>query len=153
MGNGSSSQQQRGSAEEQDHTYEEIQESGMGGKNRFQRNCSIVTLDIKPGEWRRFAEAQRSTGLDEVGGRDVWWGGDHQSRKRGMASRYPEEMNNTRGRGEHQGGWKDSQGGWEASSNNIGWRDEGVGRWGNYKRCVSMDVKQIDPDLEEKSDF
>ena len=150
MGNGSSSHQQRGSAEEQDHTYEEIQE---GGKNRFQRNCSIVTLDIKPGEWRRFAEAQRSTGLDEVGGRDVWWGEDHQSRRRGMASRYPEEMNNTRARGEQQGGWKDSQGGWEASSNNIGWRDEGVGRWGNYKRCVSMDVKQIDRDLEERSDF
>ena len=150
MGNGSSSQQHRGSAEEQDHTYEEIQESG---KNRFQRNCSIVTLDIKPGEWRRFAEAQRSTGLDEVGGRDVWWGEDHQRTRRGMASRYPEEMNNTRGRGEQQGGWKDSQGDWEASSNNIGWRDEGVGRWGNYKRCVSMDVKQIDTDLEERSDF
>ena len=145
MGNGSSSHQHRGSAEEQDHTYEEIQESG---KNRFQRNCSIVTLDIKPGEWRRFAEAQRSSGLDEVG--DVWWGEDHQSRRGGMASRYPEEVNNTRSRGE-QGGWKDSQGGWEAESNNIGWRDEGVGRWGNYKRCVSMDVKQID--LEERSDF
>ena len=152
MGNGSSSSQQQRRPAAEEHTYEEIEEQDRrkGDKNRFHRNCSIVTLDIKPGEWRRFAEAQRSTGLDEVGGRDVWWGEDHQSRRRGMASRYPEEMNNTRSRGE-QGGWKDSQGGWEASSNNIGWRDEGVGRWGNYKRCVSMDVKQID--LEEKSDF
>ena len=138
MGNGSSSssQQQKKSTDEDcvEHTYEEIEEQAK--KSRFHRNCSIVTLDIKPGEWRRFAEAQRSK-EEEVGagGRDVWWGDEDQSSRRRV-----------------EGGWREAQGGWDTSSN-AGWRDVGVGQWATYKRCVSLDVKQIDPDLEEKSDF
>merc|ERR1712228_1116341 len=96
------------------------------------------TLDIKPGEWRRFAEAQRSKEEVGAGSRDVWWRGEDQSSGRRMAR--VEE------------GWREAQGGWDTSSN-AGWRDEAVGPWATYKRCVSLDVKQIDPDLEEKLDF
>jgi len=147
MGNGSSSSQQQRRPAAEEHTYEEIQEQDRrkGDKNRFHRNCSIVTLDIKPGEWRRFAEAERSK-EEEVGGRDVWWGDEDQSsRRRGsrLATGCQEEQREWTAR---------SQGGWDTSQN-AGWRDEAVGPWATYKRCVSLDVKQIDPDLEEKSDF
>jgi len=148
MGNGSSSssqQQRRPAAEE--HTYEEIEEQDRrkGDKNRFHRNCSIVTLDIKPGEWRRFAEAEERCKEEEVGGRDVWWGEDDQSSRR--RSRL------TRGCQEEEKDWRArSQGGWD-TSHNAGWRDVAVGPWATYKRCVSLDVKQIHPDLDEKSDF
>ena len=141
MGNGSSSSQQQKKSTDEDcveHTYEEIEEQDRrrGEKSRFNRNCSIVTLDIKPGEWRRFAEAQRSKEEDlGAGGRDVWWGDEDQSSRRRV-----------------EGGWREAQGSWDTSSN-AGWRDDGVGQWATYKRCVSLDVKQIDPDLGEKSDF
>ena len=143
MGNGSSSSQHQKRSTDEDcveHTYEEIEEQDRrrGENSRFNRNCSIVTLDIKPGEWRRFAEAQRSKEEVGAGGRDVWWGGEDQSSGRRMAR--VEES------------WREAQGGWDTSSN-AGWRDETVGLWATYKRCVSLDVKQIDPDLEEKSDF
>ena len=143
MGNGSSSSQHQNKSTDEDfveHTYEEIEEQDRrrGENSRFNRNCSIVTLDIKPGEWRRFAEAQRSKEEVGAGGRDVWWGGEDQSSRRRMAR--------------VEGGWREAQGGWDTSSN-AGWRDEAVGPWATYKRCVSLDVKQIDPDLEEKSDF
>ena len=143
MGNGSSSSQHQKKSTDEDfveHTYEEIveQDRRRGENSRFNRNCSIVTLDIKPGEWRRFAEAQRSKEEVGAGGRDVWWGGEDQSSRRRMAR--VEE------------GWREAQGGWDTSSN-AGWRDDAVGPWATYKRCVSLDVKQIDPDLEEKSDF
>ena len=143
MGNGSSSSQHQKKSTDEDfveHTYEEIEEQDRrrGENSRFNRNCSIVTLDIKPGEWRRFAEAQRSKEEVGAGDRDVWWGGEDQSSRRRMAR--VEE------------GWREAQGGWDASSN-AGWRDDAVGSWATYKRCVSLDVKQIDPDLEDKSDF
>jgi len=147
MGNGSSSSQQQRRPTAEEHTYEEIQEqnSRKVDNNRFHRNCSIITLDIKPGEWRRFAEAERSKEEEEVGGRDVWWGEDDQSSRR--RSRL------TRGYQEEEKDWTArSQGGWDTSQN-TGWRDEAVGPWATYKRCVSLDVKQIDPDFEEKSDF
>lgn len=153
MGNGSSSsQQQRQSSTAEEHTYEEIQEGEDNRKgdrfNRFNRNCSIVTLDIKPGEWSRFAEAQKRSKEEDFGGRDVWWGeaeeGEHQSSRRRRTG-YPEL---------EQTHWtaRSQEGGWDTSCN-AGWRDEAVGPWPTYKRCVSLDVKQIDPKLDEKSEF
>lgn len=74
MGNGSSSSQ--ADRQEKEHTYEEIREEG----GRFLRNSSIVTLDIKPGEWKRMAGSREEA-------RDVWEGGE--------------------AREEHKGGWRD----------------------------------------------
>ena len=124
MGNGSSSSssQQQRNEEFADHDYEEIEERDLRRKEKFQRNHSIVTLDIKPGEWERFAEVQKSQ-QEQTGGRDMWWGEDQQSSR-------PSQHR------ESQGGWDFSRAGWTT-----------------YKRCVSLDVKQIDPDLGEKSDF
>ena len=150
MGNGSSSssQQERQGTGGEEHTYEEIQEQDRRDRrenNRFNRNCSIVTLDIKPGEWRRFAEAQRSK-KEDAGGGDVWWGDYDQGwqRRSGRA----EEKDSRAGRRCQEGGWD--------TLDNAGWKDEAVSRWSTYKtykRCVSLDVKQIDPELEEKSEF
>merc|ERR1711973_760933 len=80
MGNGSSSSssQQQRNEEFADHDYEEIEERDLRRKEKFQRNHSIVTLDIKPGEWERFAEVQKSQ-QEQTGGRDMWWGDDQQS--------------------------------------------------------------------------
>jgi len=153
MGNGSSSssssQQERRRAGGEEHTYEEIQEQDRRERrenNRFNRNCSIVTLDIKPGEWRRFAEAQKSKEEDGAGGRDLWWGDYDQGSQRRSGT---EEEKNSRAARCQEGGWD--------TLDNAGWRDEAVGPWATsyktYKRCVSLDVKQIDPDLDEKSDF
>jgi len=148
MGNGSSSSQQQRRPAAEEHTYEEIQEQDRrkGDNNRFHRNCSIVTLDIKPGEWRRFAEAQKSKEEDGAGGRDLWWGDYDQGSQR--RSGREDEKNSRAARGQ--------EGGWD-TLDNAGWRDEAVGPWATsyktYKRCVSLDVKQIDPDLDEKSDF
>jgi len=151
MGNGSSnsSQQQRQSSSAVEHTYEEIQQQEVrrngGGFNRFNRNCSIVTLDIKPGEWSRFAEAQKRSKEEEFGGRDVWWGEEEEQNPTRRRAGFPEL---------EQTDWtaKSKEGGWD-TSHNAGWRDEAVGSWQTYKRCVSLDVKQIDPKLDEKSDF
>ena len=147
MGNGSSSssQQERQGTGREEHTYEEIQEQDRRENNRFNRNCSIVTLDIKPGEWRRFAEAQRSK--EDAGGRDVWWGDYDQGWQR-RSGREEEKDSRAAGRRCQEGGWD--------TLDNAGWKDEAVGQWSTYKtykRCVSLDVKQIDPDLEEKSEF
>ena len=130
MGNGSSSSssQQQRNEEFADHDYEEIEERDLRRKEKFQRNHSIVTLDIKPGEWERLAEVQRSQ-QGQTGGRDMWWGEDQQSSR-------PSQH-------------RESQGGWDFSR--AGWRDESS--WTTYKRCVSLDVKQIDHDLGEKSEF
>ena len=95
MGNGSSSSQ--ADREEQEHTYEEIREEG----GRFLRNSSIVTLDIKPGEWRRLAGSREEA-------RDVWEGGE--------------------AREGHRGGWRDHL------------KEEQTSK---YKRCVSLDIKQL----------
>jgi len=153
MGNGSSnsSQQQRQSSSAEEHTYEEIQQQQQerrngDGFNRFNRNCSIVTLDIKPGEWSRFAEAQKRSKEEEFGGRDVWWGEEEeQNPTRRRRAGFPEL---------EQTDWtaRCQEGGW-GTSHNGGWKDEAVGSWPTYKRCVSLDVKQIDPKLDDKSDF
>merc|ERR1711963_907705 len=85
MGNGSSSSssQQQRNEEFADHDYEEVEERDLRRKEKFQRNHSIVTLDIKPGEWERFAEVQRSQ-QEQTAGRDMWWGEDQQSSRPGQ---------------------------------------------------------------------
>ena len=51
--------------EGQEHQYEEIR--------GFHRNCSIVTLDIKPGEWRG-EQGAWGMGKGEQEGWEVEWG-------------------------------------------------------------------------------
>ena len=91
MGNGSSSSssQQQRNEEFADHDYEEIEERDLRGKEKFQRNHSIVTLDIKPGEWKRFTEVHKSQ-QGQTGGQDMWWGDpnvDEGARARGRVWR------------------------------------------------------------------
>ena len=85
---------------------------------------SIITLDMKPGQWREL--------FREEAGREVWGTGDVEERRKVKGEEqatYP---------GAWQGGWEEqtkSQSGWEEGSRNSS---------NSYKRLVSMDVKQLD---------
>ena len=88
------------------------------------RNVSIITLDMKPGQWREL--------FREEAGREVWGtgGGEERGEVKGEEqSTYP---------GAWEGGWEEKQ------KYQSGWEDDSRNSSSSYKRLVSMDVKQLD---------
>ena len=135
MGSGSSSQ-------EGEHAYEEIRSIGqflltllaalainqtviqccVFRVNRTpKRNCSMITLDIRPEQWRELCREEARSRE----GRGEW-----KMMKEGFGELGKEE------RYRYSGGW---EGCWEEDS-----RSRSSSSGSSIKRCVSMDIKQLD---------
>ena len=95
------------------------------------RNCSIITLDFRPEQWRELCR-------EEAGSRKEGKGEWQTTQEERGESRQEE-------RNRYSGGW---QGGWEEDS-----RSRSSSSSSSIRRCVSMDIKILDSFVLNGSSF
>ena len=99
-------------------------------ENRIpKRNCSIITLDFRPEQWRELCR-------EEAGSRKEGKGEWQTTQEERGESRQEE-------RNRYSGGW---QGGWEEDSRSRSSSS-------SIRRCVSMDIKILDSFVLNGSSF